>query len=257
MAIPTVVGAGASDAWGVGPTGSPALPTGWAENDILLLFADMDAGDAITSILPTGWTEVAGSPQVVGTAGSITSTKLQVFWKRATASEIAPTVSFSGDHIVCRIVAFRGCETSGNPWNMTGGDVEATSDTSFSLAQGAGNRTTTVDECLVVVMATRTTDSSGTAQFGSWASTSLNNVVSANDFEMGTTVGHGGGGALQTGEMPVAGIFNMTCTYVTACPKAYLAVALMPPQGAPPAGRVFQLAGEGGALAGIAGGLAA
>ena len=122
MALPTFVSAG-TPAGGTG-TVTPGLPSGWQQDDIFLLVVETPAN---TNTPPAGWTAVTNSPQG---DGSTTSTFINVYWRRATASESAPTVPDSGNHTYAVILAFRGCPTSGNPWNVTSGGSESTQDTS-------------------------------------------------------------------------------------------------------------------------------
>ncbi|WP_329068997.1 hypothetical protein [Amycolatopsis sp. NBC_01480] len=62
---------------------TPALPSGWAEGDGLLLAASIRA-TAATIATPAGWTRVLDRGNVV------------LFGKRATAAETAPMVAFAG-----------------------------------------------------------------------------------------------------------------------------------------------------------------
>jgi hypothetical protein len=85
-------------------------------------------------------TQVANSPQGTGTTAA--GTRLTAFWSRYNGTQGTPTTSDSGDHQLGRIIAIRGAVSSGDPWNVTAGGVEAISDTSGSIP-GA----TTYDYC--------------------------------------------------------------------------------------------------------------
>ncbi len=148
--IPTFVAAGAV-AYGTGAI-TPALPSGIATNDILLLFLNT-SNQTITIPTPNGgtWTQVTNSPQGTGTGGSSGSAALTVFWSRYNGTQGAPTTSDSGDHQIGRIIAIRGATTSGNPWDVTAGGVDATASTTATIP-GA---TTTVANTLVVVAVRR------------------------------------------------------------------------------------------------------
>src|SRR6266487_6493986 len=105
---------------------TPALPAGIQVDDILLLVwetSNQNGTAAPTSTVGT-WAEVTGSPQGTGTAGTSGSgTGLRVFWARVVAGFTAPTMSDSGDHNWAVILAYSGCVTSGNPWDVTNGGV--------------------------------------------------------------------------------------------------------------------------------------
>src|SRR3990172_2304835 len=144
--LPTFVAAGAITS-GTG-TITPALPTGLQVNDILVLVFET-ANQAVTIPTPNGgtWTEAPDSPQGTGTAGGTAASRITVFWSRYNGTQGAPTTNDPGDHIVGRMFAVRGAAASGDPWNVTAGGVDATSDTSGSIP----GDTTTVDPCLVVL----------------------------------------------------------------------------------------------------------
>ena len=111
---------------------TPAWPTHQV-NDIALLVVET-ANQAVTLSTPAGFVEVTNSPQGTGTAAGTAATRLAVYWKRAASSaESAPTVDNSGDHQIARIITFRGVTTSGNPWDVTAGNVASTASTSVSI----------------------------------------------------------------------------------------------------------------------------
>jgi len=101
---------------------TPGMPLGWAVNDNLWLICET-ANETITS--PTGWAAVTNSPQGTGTAGGAAATAMSVFWKRAETGDTAPTITDPGDHCIAQIVATRGGVTSGAPYSVTAGAVEA------------------------------------------------------------------------------------------------------------------------------------
>jgi hypothetical protein len=202
---------------------SPALPAGIVTGDILLLALET-ANQAITIPTPNGgtWTEVTGSPQGTGTAAGTSATRLTLFWSRYNGTQGAPTTSDSGDHQVGVIVAYRGCVSTGNPWDVTSSGVEATSDTSWSIT-GA---TTTVTNCRVVVIGTRMNDLAG-AHFSAWTNADLSNIQER--FDDGTTQGNGGGIGIADGLKSTAGTYAATTvTNATTTVKAFMTVALNP-----------------------------
>jgi hypothetical protein len=213
----TYVGAG-TKASGTGAV-TPALPTGWQANDIFLLFCET-ANEAVTA--PTGWTEVANSPQGTGTAGGTSSTRLTVFWRRATSSETAPTIADPGDHICAGILAFRNVVETGNPWDVTAGDVLTTASTSVTIP-GA---TTSVPGCMVVV-AVATGPDTTTAQCSGWTNTNLQNLQELVDYY--TNSGNGGGFGVASGTMTNAGNYgSTTATVATSFVQGRISIALKP-----------------------------
>ena len=218
---PTFVAAGAvaSNAAAI----TPALPAGIVTNDILLLFLET-ANQAISISNQNGgtWTAVASSPQGTGTAGGTAATRLTVFWSRYNGAQGAPTTSDSGNHQVGRIIAVRGCATSGSPWDVTAGGVEATVDTSGSIP---GATTTVANTLVVAAIATALPDASGTANFSAWANTNLTSVTERTDNTV--TAGNGGGMAIATGAKAAAGACgNTTVTCGTSAVKGMLSLAL-------------------------------
>ncbi|MCX8150022.1 MAG: hypothetical protein N3D85_00730 [Candidatus Bathyarchaeota archaeon] len=213
----TYVGAGAMAAGTINV--SPALPTGWQQNDIFLLFCET-ANQPVAA--PSGWAEVSNSPQGTGTAGGNAATRLTVFWRRATASENAPTVTNPGNHIVAGILAFRGVVESGNPWDVTAGNVQPTASTSVSIP-GA---TTSVPGCMVVV-AVATGADTNTAQCSNWANSNLQGLTERVDYY--SNAGNGGGFGVATGTQQSAGNYGTTtATVATSFAQGIISIALKP-----------------------------
>jgi hypothetical protein len=207
---------------------TPALPSGIATGDILLLSLET-ANEAISITTPNGgtWTEVTGSPQGTGTAGGSSATRLTVFWSRYNGTQGAPTTSDSGNHQIGRIIAFREAAASGNPWNVTAGGVEATSDTSGAIP---GATTTVANTLIVAVIATNLPDATGTANFSAWANSNLTDVTERTD-NTGNS-GNGGGLGIATGKKSAAGVYgNTTVTLATSAVKGMMSIALKPETG--------------------------
>jgi hypothetical protein len=123
---------------------TPTWPVHQA-NDVALLFVET-ANQAPTLSTPAGFVQI--TQQGTGTAGTSGATMLTVFWCRATSSsQASPVVADSGDHQVAGIITFRGCITTGNPWDVFAGGVQAAATTNFSIP----TVTTTVAEALVVL----------------------------------------------------------------------------------------------------------
>ncbi len=216
--IPTQVGA-ATSAGGTGDV-TPALPTGWAEGDIFLLTVESANQPGAT---PSGYT-AAYTARGTGTAGGTSSGSLEVFWKRATASESAPTVADRGDHTIAAMTAWRGCKASGTPLTL---DIDSgtTSDTTISQIL------TTVANCKVLRIVTNHL----------WAATtnwvlitdgSLTNVASIYGFYgLGTASGNSGGTYMISGDAATAGYYGPFSLTFSNAPPIYLgnvAIALLP-----------------------------
>jgi hypothetical protein len=201
---------------------TPVLPSGIATNDILLLAIET-GNEAISISNQNGgtWTEVTNSPQ--GTGG----TRLTVFWSRYNGTQGNPTTSDSGNHQLGRITAFRGAATSGNPWDVTAGGVESTSDTSGAIP---GTTTTVGNTLVVAIIATDLPDATGTANFSSWANGNLTAVTERTDNT--TNSGNGGGLGIATGLKATAGAYgNTTVTLANSAVKGMMSIALKPPGG--------------------------
>ncbi len=222
-AMPTFVAAGAV-ASGTGAI-TPALPSGLQTNDILLLFLET-ANQAISISNQNGgtWTQVTGSPQGTGTAGGSSATCLTAFWSRYNGSQGAPTTSDSGNHQLGRMIAIRGATTSGNPWDVEAGGVDATSNTSGSIP---GTTTTVANTLVVVAIATSLPDASGTANFSGWTNANLSSITERTDNTV--TAGNGGGLGLATGGKATAGAYGATAvTLANAAVKGMMSIALKP-----------------------------
>lgn len=219
----TWVSAGTFASGTIGAT--PGLPAGWQENDIFLLFMETMNGGAAQ--VPAGWTAVDNSPQkTTGDGTNASKTSLEVFWRRATTSESAPAVGDTGNHVGARIHAFRGCATTGNPWDVTNGGINNTTTNTGGTASGV---TTTVDDCLVVVAFSSNYDplSSTTTEFSSWTNASLTSLTERSD--NGFTAGNGGVFGVATGGKTTAGATgNTTVSFAGTGTYAWLTIALKP-----------------------------
>lgn len=91
---------------------TPALPTGWAADDILIVVCTQK--DNVVSTITAGWT-------IFGAANNGTACRSLIAWKRAVGGETAPTITHTaGNAIVGAIAAFRGCITTGDPAEVKG-----------------------------------------------------------------------------------------------------------------------------------------
>ena len=210
--LPVVRGVG-TVASGTGAI-TPALPTGCEVNDLLVLLLETNESQAITV---SGWTEAPDSPQ------ETTGTRLTIFWRRFVEGDTDPTTSDSGDHQIGRIISVKGVTDVGDPWNVTSGSVDSTSDTTGSIT----GDTTTSDNCLVLVACSTTRDAVGTSEFSNWVNADLDNITERMDDT--TDAGTGGGFGVITGELPTAGAYGATSVDLTnASRKAQWTGALVP-----------------------------
>jgi hypothetical protein len=165
---------------------------------------------------------VVGSPQGTGSAGGSSATCLTAFWSRYNGTQGNPTVSDSGNHQVACMIAIRGAASSGNPWEVTAGGVESTSDTSASIP---GATTTVANTLVVVAVAGSLPDANGTSNFSGWSNASLANLTERTD----NTRSSGNGGALgiATGEKVAAGAYgNTAVTHASSAVKGMLSIAI-------------------------------
>lgn len=99
---------------------SPGYPAGIAANDILILHVHLDdgLGNASISSVGTGWT-------LIDSEALANDSTAGLYWRRATGSESGTiTVTASEDVnsgcLGARISAWRGCKTSGDPYEGAG-----------------------------------------------------------------------------------------------------------------------------------------
>jgi len=210
---PTVVNVGAVTSSASAIT--PAFPTSIVADDILVTVAECEG---VTSpgayTLPSGWAHITGSPMQEGT-----NTRLWVIWRRYDGVFTAPSLGDSGDHNVGRMIAIRGCPTTGNPWDVAAAAVEATSDTS---ATWPGVTTTIPDTLILEIIATGA--DIATAQVGTLTNATYTNIVEQMDNWIIT--GNGGGVGMVSATKATAGATGQsTATLTTASSKALMTVA--------------------------------
>lgn len=202
MAAPTFVGFDQ----GGGLAGVNLTPNASTAIDDILILCVETANEGIPAVTgQTGFVEVTGSPQTVGTPADAAATALQVFWKRcAVAGDTTTAVTSAdpGNHHTATLVTIRGCPTTGDPWNVVAADTGASS-TSVTWP----SVTTTVSDCLILNIMGSGFDS-GTAQFSGQTNAALSGLAESVDF--GTTAGNGGQITVVTGTKAVAGVVGTT-----------------------------------------------
>jgi len=205
-------------------TTAATLTPVWPEHiagDIALLLVESDAWPVTLSVA-AGFVEVPNSPQTAGSSGTATAAALTMFWCRATSGAMTnPTINKPGDHIGARIITFRGCVATGDPWDVgSGSNNNGASSTSVSIP-GA---TTTVPETLVFGGVAQSLDAGG-AHFSAWTNANLDNPIER--FDEGHTFSFGGGIGAFAGRKITAGAFgSTTATLDTASHQGRILLAL-------------------------------
>ena len=211
---PSIVAVGAVASSGNAIT--PAFPASIAADDILITIAECEGVTAPGAYtLPSGWAHVTGSPVLQGT-----NTRLWVIWRRYDGVFTAPSLGDSGDHNLGRMLAVRGCPTTGNPWDVASVAVEAVSDTSASWP----TITTTVADTLVLAICSTSADIA-TAQISALTNAGLTSITEQVDNAIIT--GNGGVIICYTGVKATAGLLAAsTATLTTAGFKAFMTLAM-------------------------------
>lgn len=109
---------------------TPALPAGWAADDVhICLIASLDA---VSPTMPAGWTAL------ISPTDSGNGTRVSAFYRRAVAGDANPLVTHTaGAGISAVIVAYRGCAASGSPIDVMGTAVAAASNATTSMSFGS------------------------------------------------------------------------------------------------------------------------
>lgn len=199
-------------------------PAGQQTNDLALVFVE-SSNETVT--IPTGFTELASSPQGAGVGGvDTTAIRITGFYKVATSgAEATIPIADPGDHALATIHVFRGVDPS-TPIHASFGSVIGTAQTSVN---GPAISTTT-DNCLIVFAAAQGVDNSVT-RFNPWFPNAvMSNFTGA--INVATAAGNGGGIIVGVGGLTSAGSSSAaTTTLITSSFLGYLTVALQP---APP-----------------------
>jgi hypothetical protein len=202
---------------------TPALPTGLAVDDILVMVGE-SANQAMTISNSAGgtWTQVTGSPQGTGTAGGVSSAGVQVWWSRYNGTQTAPTIAgTNGDHRAARIYAYRGVDTI-TAINASAGAVEATSDSSLS----AIGVTTTAADCWILYAMALMDDAQ---DFGATFTNATLTGITLRGASFGHAAGNDGRLGLVDGIKAAAGATGaLTNTLTAVSVKAFVTLALQP-----------------------------
>jgi hypothetical protein len=226
MALPTFKAAGTFTA-GTGAITPPypASPNNPVAGDIALLVCESE-NEAISLSSAQGFVELgAQANKAAGTAASDPASRLAVYWKRCVGADTAPTVADSGNHTTGQIYLFTGCIASGNPWDVYAEGNDSGANDTTGIIPGA---TTTVANCLIVLISTSSYNGNSTTEFSAWTNANLANIVERGDNT--NTAGLGGGHGLATGEKASAGAYgDTTVTLAHTSYKGAMSIALKPP----------------------------
>src|SRR5947208_3224550 len=210
------------------PSTRTTLSVPWpaqAIGDIGLLIIETQNQAVTLGTNAANWNPVTNSWQGTGTTNN-TGTRLTVFWSRATSTSMG-NVGLTGtgmDHQIAQIITFRGVVATGNPWDVTAGDVTASTTTAVSIP-GA---TTTVQDTLVVAIVSNGSDLSAAQIPGSFTNSDLSSVTKRQDNQ--TTASGGGGFAVATGSKALAGAYGPTsATLGFSSLQGRMSIALRPP----------------------------
>jgi hypothetical protein len=191
--------------------------SGVTANDLILLFVE-SANQAVT--LPTGFTEVTGSPVSTGTAAAAGGVRLSVYYRFATGADTTTSVADTGDHTTAIKLAYRGVDQT-TPFDATA--VTGTKGTASTSSSFPGI-TTTTDNAWVVHGSALDLDAASTATTGTPTNANLTGLTERHDQTV--TSGFGGGLVIIDGVKASAGASGNTTATVTSTVQVYLTMAL-------------------------------
>ena len=194
-----------------------------AENDIgLLLVGSRDAGVSLSST--EGFAYITGTGHHFGSGLYQT---IYAYWCRAGSGAMtAPTIAAasSNGHLIAAMLTFRGCVSSGNPYDAIGSIVGSVTNTSLT----ATSVTTTLANTLVVVAGVFGESGNSTDSWGAGNLASLDERVDDTVAWIGE-VSHYLGLAAATGAKLTAGAVSFTpATLATTAFSQGVTIALKP-----------------------------
>jgi hypothetical protein len=195
---------------------------GHTTNDIALLYVCTQLSSQ-TLATPAGFTAIATYP--------LDGNHVHVFWHRATSSSMSsPVASISGSNwVMGQMLTFRGCVTSGNPWEVIVSDANVPPSTSFSIP----GTTITVPNSLIVALVAWQGPGSG-AKASGWTNANLSSLTERADGSLDFGGITGGGFAIATGGKVTAGDYGATTgSLADARPQSHVSMSLKDPAWAP------------------------
>jgi hypothetical protein len=215
MALPVFQAAGTPVAVGAA-SASPGWPSHIA-GDVAFLIIETSGADEVSLSTPAGFVPVGNG--YAATEGT-NLTRLSVYWCRATSGAMgAPTIAAPVNHAYAQIITYRGCVSTGDPWEAM---VWGHKDTASTTTTWKTLRTITND-CLIALFAARGNDNAAAA----WSSFSNGSLSSLSErADAGTATGNGGGIVAADGGLATAGLCGATTATVTSAPDVTLTIAL-------------------------------
>ena len=173
----TYVGVGTAAA-GNNASLTPALPSGWAVDDLLLVYVSSRGNGTWTA--PTGWTQIF---QVAHSSSGIN--KIACFYKFAVSDEVAPAMTYSGgasgQTTLAQVCAFRG-SIPNSPVDILGSASSNSSATNIGPISGI---TTTSGNGVIIVFGHRADDWTSVATLSgdslTWVEIGEPDTTSGND----------------------------------------------------------------------------
>lgn len=217
IGVPAFVGAGTLGSTETTTTMTPGYPAGISANDILFMFIALrdGSGNATISSVSGGWTLVQEMPYM-----TVSDETSALYWKRATGSESGTeTVTLSevltNGNGMATIVAYRGCVTSGTPYERNTLYAIASNSTTH---QGKGLTTAGTDRRVVSFFYSYGVDTTGS-----------NNNGWTEDYESGSTTGTDGTISVNSIQKSVAGkVAGCNRTMAATCTFICYTLALVP-----------------------------
>lgn len=181
-------------------------PAGIAANDILLLV--YFGRDSVSPTVGNGYT-------LKQSAGG-SNRRSRVFWKRTNGTESATTVTHTaGDAALAAILAFRGCPTTGDPFDSASGGQSSASSGSVSVP----TLTTASDNAYVLMVA-------GSVVQSTWSIAAAGDLGSTAELlDDSTALGSGASFAVEAGVMASHGAVG-TLTLTQSVSGLYVAHSL-------------------------------
>jgi len=217
-ALPSYVSAGTLETSSAGIT--VGAPSSYANGDLLFLVL-ASAGGAFSSP-GVDWTQVSDSPQTIGTADAAGGIRIALYWKIASGTQSAVSISDAGDYTQGQMFAFHGVSNS-SPINASDGTTEASGTSTVEFAE----LTTSVANCMVLYVVGIDDDANDTTNISGWTNSNLTNIQELQDQSVST--GDGGGFALAYGTLAPSGAIGAgSATADSTNNRIMYAVALAP-----------------------------
>lgn len=172
---PTFTAAGTAANTATASTGiSPGLPASFQANDIFIMVAHHSSNTDFND--PSGWTRITAL-----TGNNTSAQRVVAWWRRAQVGDTAPSVTASTSTAVriARIYGFRGCITTGDPWDSSAGPTRSPNAASASIS--STSITTAVANCIVAFFGAYEDDPTTASQPGGYAPIGVSGTTTGND----------------------------------------------------------------------------